>query len=260
MSYWAQKRKSFYFFIFVLFLGGGVILPAYFLLYRPPTCFDGKQNGGERGIDCGGKCVKLCPSQYLEPNIIWARAIKVKQNIYSALAYIENPNIDAGADSISYIFRIKDKEGILIYERKGKTSIPPNKFFAVFEDGISTGEKIPAEVFFEFTSNALWRKQDNKESGISVSRKEISNEEKSPRIDATLENKTLQHIFNVEVVAIVYDMDDNALGFSRTFIDRFDKEGTQNITFTWPRPFDGIVARIEIIPRVYTMIDIKNSL
>lgn len=30
---------------------------------RPdPTCFDGKQNGGETGIDCGGVCDSICPS------------------------------------------------------------------------------------------------------------------------------------------------------------------------------------------------------
>lgn len=229
---------------------GFIIFPAYLIFYKPPTCFDGKQNGGEKGIDCGGSCVSLCRSQYLDPNVIWARVIKVKSGVYSTAAYIENPNIDAGADSISYIFKIKDNEGVLIYERKGKTFIPPNKFFAVFEDGISTGEKTPTKVIFEFTSEALWKKKENREAGITVLKKTISREDYSPRVDATLENTTLEPISGIEVVGIVYGEDGNALGFSRTFVDKLNKGESQDIVFTWPEPFTSNVVKIEIIPRV----------
>ena len=250
MSSWSQKRKSIYFLIFAGFLFGFIILPAYFIFYKPPTCSDGKQNGSEKGVDCGGSCIKLCRSQYLDPNIIWARTIKVKPGIYNTLAYIENPNIDAGVDSISYTFKVKDKDGVLIYEKKGKTFIPPNKFFAVFEDRIPVGEKIPTKVIFEFTSGALWKNQENKEAGITVLKKTISREDYSPRVDATLANKTLEPISNIETVAIVYDEYDNAVGFSRTFIDRLGKGESQDIAFTWPEPFTSGVVKIEIIPRV----------
>lgn len=251
MSSWSQKRKSIYFLIFAIFLFGFIILPAYLIFYKPPTCFDGKQNGGEKGIDCGGHCVSLCRSQYLDPNVIWARVIKVKPGLYNTLAYIENPNIDAGADLISYVFKIKDKDGVLIYERKGKTFIPPNKFFSVFEDGISAGEKIPTKVIFEFTSEALWKKKENRETGLTVLKKTISREDYSPRVDATLENTTLEPISGIEIVAIVYGEDGNALGFSRTFIDKLKKGESQDIAFTWPEPFTSNVVKIEIIPRVY---------
>lgn len=250
MSSWSQKRKSIYFLIFAVFLFGFIILPAYLIFYEAPTCFDGKQNGEEKGIDCGGPCVNLCRSQYLDPNIIWARVIKVKPGTYNALAYIENPNIDAGADSISYVFKVKDKDGVLIYERKGETFIPPNKFFAVFESGISTGEKIPTKTTFEFTRGAIWEREENKEAGINVLKKAISREDYSPRVDATLENTTLDPISGIEVVAIVYGEDGNALGFSRTFIDKLDKDQSQDVAFTWPERFSSSVVRVEIIPRI----------
>ncbi|MBM2817667.1 MAG: hypothetical protein HW401_257 [Parcubacteria group bacterium] len=250
MSSWSQRRKSSYLLIFAVFLFGFIILPAYLIFYKSPTCLDGKQNGSEKGIDCGGPCTNLCRSQYLDPNVIWARAIKVKPGLYNTLAYIENPNIGTGADSISYVFKIKDKDGVLIYEKKGKTFIPPNKFFAIFEDGISTGEKVPTKVIFEFTSEAVWKKQENREDGINVLKKAISREDSSPRIDATLGNNTLETIQNIEVVAIAYGEDENALGFSRTFIDKLTKGGSQDIAFTWPEPFTSNAVRIEIIPRV----------
>lgn len=251
MSSWSQRRKTFYFLIFTGFLFGFIILPAYLIFYKPPTCDDGKQNGDEKGIDCGGSCVKLCRSQYLDPNIIWTRAIKVKSGIYNIIAYIENPNIDAGVDFISYNFKIKDKDGVLIYEKKGDTFIPPNKFFAVFEDRISMGEKIPTKILFEFTGGTVWKKQENKEAGITVLKKTISYENYLPRVDAVLENHTLESIFKIEVVAIVYDKYDNAVGFSRTFIDKLEKRESQSITFTWPEPLVSDVVKIEIIPRIY---------
>lgn len=234
------------------FLLVAVALPAYFIFYKSPTCFDGKQNGEEKGIDCGGVCVNLCRSQYLEPNIIWARIIEVKAGQYNTLAYIENPNIDVGVDFISYSFKIKDNNGVLIYERKGDTFIPPDKFFAIFENEISVGERIPSKVIFEFTSDALWKNKENKEAGLTVLNESISREESSPRIDATVGNKTLQTISQIEVIAIAYGSDGNALGFSRTFIDRLGKEETQDIAFTWSEPFKSKVEKIEIIPRVYS--------
>lgn len=250
MSSWSQKRKASYSLGIIVILFIVLVLPAYLLLHKRATCFDGRQNGGEKGVDCGGSCANLCRSQYLDPNVRWVRSIEVKPGLYNALAYIENPNIDAGTDSVEYILKIKDKEGVLIYERKGKTFIPPIKFFAIFEGGIPTGEKIPTKVTFEFTSDSMWKKLENKEVGLSVMNEKISSEDMSPRVEAVIENKTVQPIFNIEVVAIVYGEDGNSLGFSRTFIDELSKGESQNVTFTWPKSFGSSVAKIEIIPRV----------
>ena len=82
-------------------------------------------------------------------------------------------------------------------------------------------------------------------------KKTISREEFSPRVDATLENATLESISDIEAVAIVYGEDENALGFSRTFIDKLNKGESQNIAFTWPEPFASNIVKIEIIPRIY---------
>ena len=82
-------------------------------------------------------------------------------------------------------------------------------------------------------------------------KKTISREDSSPRIDAVLGNKTLEPISNIEVVAIAYDEYDNAVGFSRTFIDKLGKGESQDIAFTWPKPFTSNIVKIEIIPRVF---------
>ena len=37
---------------------------------KPPTCFDGKKNGVETGIDCGGGCKLQCREQIEEVAIM----------------------------------------------------------------------------------------------------------------------------------------------------------------------------------------------
>ena len=95
---------------------------AVFLLifYDKPTCFDGKQNQDESGVDCGGVCEKVCSFQAVKPNIIWSRSFKVSEGIYNAIAYIENPNIRAEAFAVPYVFKIFDERNILISEKKAR--------------------------------------------------------------------------------------------------------------------------------------------
>jgi len=65
-----------------------------------------------------------------------------------------------------------------------------------------------------------------------------------------VKNKTLKPIENIEFMAILYDTDDNAIAFSKTFLDILAKDSTENITFTWPEPFAQKIYKTEIISKV----------
>lgn len=92
-SQWVAKRKLFYgiFSIVALVLVIGV--PLFFVLYKTPTCFDGKQNQNEKGIDCGGVCTRLCSSDIANPIVLWQRSFVVTDGVYNAVAYVQNPNV-----------------------------------------------------------------------------------------------------------------------------------------------------------------------
>src|SRR3989344_800500 len=53
-----KKKQLIYGSIYILIIAG-IISGIYFYKTRP-TCFDAVQNGGEQGIDCGGKCAQVC--------------------------------------------------------------------------------------------------------------------------------------------------------------------------------------------------------
>src|SRR3989338_2125266 len=109
MNQWSRRRKriilALIFFILIVLIG----LPIFFLFYRAPTCFDGKQNGDEIGVDCGGSCRLLCTAQSL-PLILKGdpRVLEVAENTFEIVALIENPNANGEIYRARYIFKLYD--------------------------------------------------------------------------------------------------------------------------------------------------------
>jgi hypothetical protein len=234
---WANKRKLIYIgsFVGLVVIIAGWIFMSYF--YKAPTCFDKKQNQNEAGVDCGGPCTLLCPAQYAPLNVLWSRFAKVSDGVYNVLAYIENPNINAGAKDLDYVFKLYDKDGILLRERYGRTFAPANKILAVFEADLQTGNQVPQRVEFSFLTKAVWLKQASQETGLSVSQPVISRVDTAPRLTAVMANKTINPIRNVEAVAVIYNASGNTIAFSRTVVEAVAGKAEQNLNFNWPKPF-----------------------
>jgi hypothetical protein len=218
MISWSTKRKVTYASIVIAVLLIVVIIPAFLFFYKKPTCSDGKKNGDETGVDCGGSCQILCSFEAIDPIIVWSRAFKVTPQIYSAVAYIENPNLNSQA-TVSYEFKLYDNKNALIVTRTNKAFIPKNKVFAIFEPNIDTGGRMPARVSFRFTEKPTWSRNLVSTPELVVTEKKLSAEETKPRLDARIENKSPSPQSRIETVAIVYDDHENAIGASRTVID-----------------------------------------
>jgi len=246
---WAGKRRTLYGGLVALFLMLLIGIPSFIFLYEKPTCFDGIQNQGELGIDKGGPCLLLHKSQVQNIAILWARSFEVVPGIYNAVSQIDNPNFSAGAVDVPYSFKLFDSSNLLIAERKGKTYISPNKLIPVFEGTISTGNRVPTRTFFELLEEPNWIRVDNPIEGLNVENWSLSNRDTAPRIDAKIENKSFEDIYNIEVVATVFNSSGVAIAASRTIIEVLSKQSSYEVTFTWPQKFSDSVSRVEIIPR-----------
>lgn len=239
MNSWATNRKLQYLgiiaLIFLIFVGG----PFYFFVYQKPTCSDGRKNGSELGVDCGGSCRLLCRQDVSEPVSRWdPRLFKVSEGSYSVLAYFENPNVTGEVLSAPYRFQLYDADGILVTERRNQTFIPKASTFAVFEGNIQTGKRIPTRATFEFTDKLVWTRNLEVGPDIQITNKALIKDDSSPRVDATVSNRSLGDVPNIELVAIVYDGSGNAIGSSRTFLEDLGKGESKNVVFTWPYPFE----------------------
>ncbi len=249
---WAFKRQAFYFGILILFLAVFGFLIIYPNLSKAPSCVDNKQNGDETGVDCGGSCSRLCTEQAEPLEVLWSRAFRVVPGRYNALAYIENRNKNGAVENIQYRFRFADKDNVYIGKREGQIFIPPAGRYAVFEPGIEVGNATPVYTTFEFTRAPVFTQVSQKKIDqlkILVSSIDLSGEKTTPRLSATLRNISLFTIPDVSVVAILYDSSGNAVGASRTYLEKLYGEGSAQVNFTWPEPIEGgAVITKEIIP------------
>lgn len=248
MLSWATRRRVTYVSGILLFLLIVVGIPAFLVWYERPTCFDGAQNQGELSIDKGGPCALLHPSQVENIAVLWSRSFEVVPGVYNAVAYIDNPNFSAGAIGVPYSFKLFDSANLLVSERRGTAYLSPHNIVPVFEGGIETGERTPARTFFEFLEEPQWERVDSPVEGLSVENRTLRDENIAPQLDAVIRNQSFQDIFNVNIIATVFNADNVAIASSRTVIDLLPRQSSSAVTFTWPLPFRDSVSRIDIIP------------
>lgn len=238
MTPWSTKRRLIY--------GGSVVLIFVIVLsfltwnffYKAPTCSDGKKNGDEKGVDCGGSCNSLCLNEALTPVILWSKIFNISGDVYSAVAFVENPNINSENNEAKYQFKIYDIENRLIMTKEGVTSIPKNKKFAVFETGLILKNSKPKSADFKFLSFAPWQKNITKDPEISLKYGTLNSTSTTPNITGKVTNESLYNIPKVELVVVVLDNKENAVAVSRTFVDNLARNSSQDFVFTWPKPFN----------------------
>lgn len=243
---WSSKRQ----FTIITTIVLAVVIPSiyfgFIFLYKPATCFDGKENGREEGVDCGGTCSLICKRQAFEPVILWQRAFKTDSDKYNLIAYVENANLNAFAKDTKYTFKLYDNDNILIKEVKGHISIPPRSVLPITEISVTSSKEV-SRVGFGF-DNVLWQKESGYDPLIVISNEKITNQDIAPRISATLQNIIFKDIRDIKVVVIVYDSEDNAIGVSSTLVNGIAKDSSTEVVFTWAKPFDKDPARFEIVP------------
>lgn len=233
------------------------IILAYFVyiffIKTTPTCFDGVQNQNERDIDCGGVCALVCTADAKTVVPIWYRVFNTTGDVHSVVAYVENQNTTAGVEKINYEFRIYDDQNILAGEPiTGTTFIGPNDKTAIYASPIKTGNRTPKSVFFKFTSAPEWVTTPARFNlpQLSTAAITLTDETTAPKLSADIVNGTLYDYKNIEVVAILYQADGNAVNASSTFIENLPEQTRQTVYFTWPKPLSAPVTRIEVIPRL----------
>jgi hypothetical protein len=240
---WAAKKQLTYFLLFLIVIIGVIV--GFYLNITAPSCTDGKQNQGEKGVDCGGQCSKECLGEIKDLAVLWSKPFKVSGNNYDAVALVENRNLFFSAKLVKYQFKFYDDRNILIASRQGEIFVNPGQKFAIFENNIDVGSRKPAKVFLEFQKNINWEIYKGENLGLVVTKKEYQDSPR-PSISATLENKTLADVKEIYAVAIIYADDGNAIAASATKIGEIKGGASADIFFTWPEKFGEGYSRDEI--------------
>jgi hypothetical protein len=258
MASWSSRRKLTYALIVVFALLVFIVVPAFLVFYKAPTCFDGKMNGNETGFDCGGSCARLCQSAFLPPRVEWggAKFERLADGLYNVAAYIVNPNMTGAAVDVPYKMALYDDRGILITERAGKVTLYPHRNSLAFQTAVDVDKRVPTKATFEFTSPPNWFKSTDNLWGLAVLDKKYQEDDIGSSLEVTLENTTLIPYEDVQVSVVLYDIDGNAIGFSQTRIDALASKNSREIApYTWPVTRNGRVTTIEVIPSIQPIVD-----
>ncbi len=252
MISWSARRQLAYGMAFIVLILLVVGVPIYLHFFnKAPTCMDLKQNQNETGIDCGGICARACIQDVLpEPIQLWARAFKVSGGVHNLVAYVQNANVNYVANPAEYVFKVFDKDNVLIGLRIGKSAVPPVKSFPIFEQSFDAGFREVGKVTFEFTEPLVWNRSTSVRPELMVSDQQLVNASTSPRLTAKVINNTLARYESVEVVAIVYGQSENAIASSRTIVPLITSNSSIDVVFTWPEKFSEPVAKVDIIPKL----------
>jgi hypothetical protein len=256
---WGLRRQILYILILILFIAGFAFLVTYPKFHKAPSCEDNHQNGTETGIDCGGSCARACVAEVNDISVLWARAFRVVPGRYNAVAYIANHNKSFAVENLHYRFRFGDKNNLYIGKREGSTFIPAGGNFAIFEPAIDVGNSVPVYTTFEFTEAPTWfqvPKDKLDQLKVLISDIKLSDDLTQPRLSGTVKNTSLFTVPNLNIVAILYGADSNAVSASKTYISSLGPLASAALNFTWLEPFSAPVVTTELIP-IYDIFSVK---
>jgi hypothetical protein len=241
---WSGRRKALYTSVAGV-IGFMVLIVVYQTLFSaPPLCTDGKQNGTEHGVDCGGTCSLLCQGEARVPVVLWARAFEQAPQTYTAAAYIQNNNLGVGARRVSYTFQLFDQENKLVVDRAGITDLPPVSVVPIIEPGIDVGHRIVTRALFSFSSEPVWVKAGALPK-LAVSNQKLAAD--ASRLEATISNDSFNDV-RVTIAAVLFDGEGVARAASRSTAT-VPARSSAPIVFTWGQPASDVVrAEITLLP------------
>jgi hypothetical protein len=204
----------------VIFLTLFLISYLIFLKIRGPvaaSCFDGKKNQGEEGIDCGGPCPP-CELKYAEPLKVYPTKYLVYSNSIDIIGIVENPNKNLALKKIKYYFEIYDFDGVLKATTTLKeTTLEPETKKYLLEINYPKPKFTLGEIKLKIVEPKKedFIKKEKEEIPVSYYNEKIISENGKWKIQLSLFNKSFQKQ-EVEVIGLVYNQNNNLIAVGRT--------------------------------------------
>ncbi|MDP2648104.1 MAG: FxLYD domain-containing protein [Candidatus Yanofskybacteria bacterium] len=242
------------FLIFFSSVGYGI----YSLATENPTCFDGKQNQGEEGVDCGAVCGILCDPETQPLEIISSQIIQTQDQEYDFIAFIQNPNTAYGVSELSYEIRFLNPSHVEVARRGGKFYIQPGQTRYIVEQAIESEDSIvSAELRFE---NPQWQKIEGEKTAIDFPLKseqyqDIGSAPVYSQFEGVISNNSNFDLDRVDVTVLLLDQAEAVVGVNTTVIRTLPARTERYFKVTWPFKVPGTVARTRVIATT----DVLNS-
>lgn len=264
---WRKRRKRMFIYSFALILLAFTFYKAYPYLNPDPTCFDGKINGDEIGIDCGGSCELSCHNEILPIEVKFSRAVKTEENLYDLIAIVQNRNLNKNVRDgvINYTFSIYDKAGLLLKTVSGISVMPVGQTFPIIFQNVpvdltSSGNDISRVVTDVGFNSPEWIKVDSvfannfftvESTNFEQNRNNIS------QLSVSLKNLTKATFKNIPVRVTLEDDVGNFMAINETIMAEIKPEGNATLSFTWRSPLPVANPKITVYPIVTPISEFK---
>lgn len=250
MISWSTKRRLSIFLGVLLVFIFGMWLVWFFFFRSPASCFDGLKNGNELGVDCGGACRMVCKEEVVPLSTLWSKVFPLRSGVVNVAALIENPNARFAVPTLTYTFKLYDKDNILITQKSGRTFANANERFLILEPQVPVGNLIPVRAFIEIAPPTWERLAQTPEAlPVKVQQQELVQGDE-PHLTGRIENTGARTLYDLTVLALVVDKDENAVAVSSTFVNTLTAGTASTLTFTWPTAFDREAVAASLYPRI----------
>lgn len=213
------------------------------------TCFDGKKNQGESGIDCGGVCgeCKNIPASG-EIQIIEKKLIPTGSGKYDVLLRIKNVSSQFGVSDFKYRIILKDQNGNQIAEKIGKSFLLPAEAKYIVETSVMASPAV-SDVGVE-TNDIVWAEFSDLETPrLSITNKRYANLYSQPLFAAAsgiLKNESGSSFGKVKITAVLRDAENRAIAVNSAEINSIISGEEREFRLTWPTEFSGSVQNLEM--------------
>ncbi|MCA9365199.1 MAG: hypothetical protein KC736_04875 [Candidatus Moranbacteria bacterium] len=204
-----------------------------------PTCFDGRKNQDEIGVDCGGVC-GVCPEvpNAKDLSVVETAIVPAGQGSYKALIVVQNPNEQYGARDFLYTVTVRDSAGNIIHTLKSNDFILPKTQKDIIIPRFDA-ETTPTQIEVEI-SGAVWEKFTNYTEApeITITRQKyevLANSTQYAKVYGLVNNKSPYDFNTITITIVLRGADGAPLALLKT--EQRTMSAGQNRDFTIPVPY-----------------------
>jgi hypothetical protein len=215
-----------------------------------PRCDDGKKNGKETEVDCGGPVCGACKEELVGKDIVVkeAQVLFGGENRYDVVAEIHNPNGFFGGEKVHYTVEIYDNSKNVLAKRDSVTFILPNENKYIVEVGLDsmqqasgvnvTIDKVDWVKFTNFDSPQIFVR--NQRFGL------VQNTTDYAEAFGLVSNEGPYDFHDVTINVILLDERGVPIAANKTVQKTLDADSKREFRLTWPHKFPGTIASAEM--------------
>lgn len=237
------KQISYLLFFLLIFFVLGYFL--YLFFKTAPTCFDGKKNQGEEGVDCGGPCFQIClPENFRDIQVSDVKFLNIG-NKTILLAKIQNLNSSIAAWQFDYEFIISGTDGSVLKKVVGQSFVYAEeiKYLSqILNENLSNISRVELKIY-----NPLWIKSEYfLRPKINLLAKEISKQNGMVYVRGKIINNDFVVFRNVKILVNFYRQNE-LVGYSETTINQIKSSETLPFEILFPGGLDLNSLQTEIL-------------